>query len=379
MHIKPFLASYPLFERILSPDAFCSDAKNLFLDYKAKNLLAHTAKAAVYIYQIESHNRRHTGLVALNDVQDFFKGKIKKHEKTLSVREQRQVDLILRWGAILKPILLTFSPVPALNAWMDQHTRSHPPLFETHFKKDGQTQRLWVADSEADIQYLQDLFAREVQSTYIADGHHRTSTMALLHRQLREERPEFDFDHLFCAYFATDQLDILDYNRVVEGLNGLSPEQFFGRLGQVFNIELVEHPRKPRKKFQLKLYFRNHWYRLEWKPELLSNFEPGARSLPVLLDVSLLNELVLQNILGIRDVRTNLRISYVEGSKGLRGIRKSVDSNPNRFGFVLYPVSFADMMCIADAGKILPPKSTYFEPRMKSGILIKMLDKAISL
>jgi uncharacterized protein (DUF1015 family) len=114
---------------------------------------------------------------------------------------------------------------------------------------------------------------------------------------------------------------------------------------------------------------------LEWKPEVIANFQPAGPTLPVLLDVSLLNELILQDILGIRDVRTNLRISYVEGTKGLRGIRKSVADNPNRVGFVLYPVSFPDMMCIADAGKILPPKSTYFEPRMKSGILIKMLDK----
>lgn len=375
MHIRPFMAHYPLFERIPSPDAFCADAKHAFLDYKRQKLLAKTADTAIYIYQIESHHRKHTGLIALNDVQDALHGKVKKHEKTLRVQEQKQMDLILRWGAILKPVLLTFPPVPALNTWLDEYTSNNAPLFETFFKKDGQTQRLWMAAEKTDIQYLQELFDREVDNVYIADGHHRTSTMSLLYRQHRQEYPQLDFEHLFCAFFATDQLDILDYNRVVEGLNGLSPEQFFGRLGQVFHIELVQHPRKPRKKYQLKLYFRNHWYRLEWKAEVLANFKPNAQSLPVLLDVSLLNELVLQNILGIRDVRTNLRINYVEGTKGLPGIRKSVDSHPDRIGFVVYPVSFADMMQIADAGKILPPKSTYFEPRVKSGIVIKVLDK----
>lgn len=375
MHIRPFQASYPLFERIVSPDAFCSNAKHSFLEYLSQDLLEHSTRSAVYIYQIECHHRRHTGLVALNDIQDFFRENIKQHEKTLRAREESQMDLILRWRAILKPVLLAHPPVPALHDWLENYTNSHSPLLETYFRKDGQTQRIWVVAEAPDIQYLQELFLQEVTDVYIADGHHRTSTVALLHRQHRQEWPQLDFDHLFCAYFATDQLDILDYNRVIEGLNGLSPEQFFGRLSQVFNIELVEHPRKPRRKFQLKLYFRGHWYRLEWKPEVLANFQPTAHSLPVLLDVSLLNELVLHNILGIRDVRTNLRISYVEGTKGLAGIRNSVGDNPNRVGFVLHPVTFADMMEIADAKKILPPKSTYFEPRMKSGILIHMLDK----
>ncbi|MBL7774930.1 MAG: DUF1015 domain-containing protein [Saprospiraceae bacterium] len=375
MHIQPFQASYPLIDRIDSPDAFCADAKNAFPDYRAKGLLTQTAGTGVFIYQIESHHRLHTGLVALNDVQDFFKGKVKKHEKTLSAREQHQMDLLLRWGAVLKPILLTFPPVPALQAWLDHFTKANPPFLEVSFKKEGQQQRLWMATDPDTIRYLQELFVREVNSVYIADGHHRTSTLALLHQQMQETYPRLDFDHLFCAYFATDQLDILDYNRVVDGLNGLSPEQFFEQLGQVCTIEHVDYPRKPRRKFQMKLYFRGHWYRLEWRSELLTNFKPHAPALPVLLDVSLLNELVLHNILGIREVRTDARIGYVEGTKGLRGIRKQVDKQADRTGFVLHPVSFSDMMAIADAEKILPPKSTYFEPRMKSGLIIKMLER----
>jgi uncharacterized protein (DUF1015 family) len=375
MHIKPFRASYPLFDRIPSPDTFCSQAKNAFLEYKQNALLARTEKRSLYIYQIELHHRLHTGIVALNDVQDFFTGHVKKHEKTLRARENRQMDLILRWGAILKPVLLTFPPVPALNAWLETYTGAHPPLLETYFRKDGQKQRLWVVSDPADIEHVQRLFEREVHDVYIADGHHRTSTVALLHQEHKLEYPALDFDHLFCAFFATDQLDILDYNRVVEGLNDLSPEQFFGRLAKVLDIELIANPRKPRKKHELKLFFRGHWYRLSWKPEILAAFRPGKRSFPVLLDVSLLNELVLQDILGIQDFRTSARISYVEGTKGLQGVRKAVKDAPDTLGFVLHAVSFEDMMCIADAGKVLPPKSTYFEPRMKSGMLIKLLEK----
>jgi len=375
MHIKPFRASYPLFDRIPSPDAFCSEAKHAFLDYQRNKLLAKTEKAALYIYQIELHQRLHTGIVALNDVQDYFTGHVKKHEKTLRVREQQQMELILRWGAILKPVLLTFPPVPALNDWLAHFTQAHLPLFEINFRKEGQTQRLWEVPAKTDIAHVQGLFEREVHDVYIADGHHRTSTVALLHQEHKATYPALDFDHLFCAFFPTDQLDILDYNRVVEGLNGLSPEQFFNRLAKVATIEPVDYPRKPRRKFELKLYFREHWYRLHWKPEALAAFHPGSRSLPVLLDVSLLNELVLQQILGIRDFQTSSRIAYVEGSKGLQGVRKAVQNASDRFGFVLHPVLFEDMMQIADAGKVLPPKSTYFEPRMKSALLIKMLAK----
>lgn len=375
MHIKPFRATYPLFERIPSPDAFCSDAKNAFPDYRRDHLLTETGETAIYIYQIEHGHRLHTGMVALNAVQDFLAGKVKKHEKTLSTREQYHKELLLRWGAMLKPVLLTYAPVEAINAWMTRYTKSNPPLFETVFAKDGQVHRVWMATDAGDIRMLQELFVQWVPSVYIADGHHRTSTLALLHRQLKNEYPHLDFDYLLCAYFATDQLDILDFNRVVDGLNGLRPDDFFERLARVCTIEYVEHPRKPRRKFELKLFFREHWYRLNWRPEVLSTFHPTDDLLPVLLDVSLLNELVLRDILGIQDVRADARIAYVEGSKGLKGIRKAVRNDPNRIAFVLYPVTFDDMMAIADAGQILPPKSTYFEPRMKTGLLVKMLEK----
>lgn len=375
MHIKPFRATYPVFDRIPSPDDFCANAKHAFPDYQRDRLLTQIEQEAIFVYQIEDAHRRHTGLIAVNDVRDFFLGKVKKHEKTLSEREEKQKELLLRWGAVLKPVLLTFPPVAQLNAWMQQITEANSPLYETHFAADGQTHRTWMVASPDDIRFLQELFAEHITSVYIADGHHRTSTLALLHQTLKPEYPELDFDNLFCAYFATDQLDILDYNRVVEGLNKLSPEQFFGRLAQVCSIEYIEHPRKPRRKFEIKMCFRDHWYRLHWRSEVLNSFHPTPRTLPVLLDVSLLNELVLHDILGIRDVRTDTRITYVEGNKGLQGIRKSLRNSPDRIGFALHPVSFGDMMRIADAGKILPPKSTYFEPRMKTGTLIKSLKK----
>lgn len=374
MLIEPFQAFYPQFQRITSPDAFCADAKNAYPEYQRQDLVSKAERPAVYVYQIEEHHRLHTGLIALNAVQEILDGKIKKHEKTLREREQHQMELFLRWGAVLKPVLLTYPAVPAIRDRLLAVTRTKKPLFETHFKKEGQFHRIWMLAESEDIESLQALFKRHVPVTYIADGHHRTSTLALLYENHRHEYPELDFDRLFCAYFATDQLDILDFNRVVAGLNGLSPEIFLERLSEVFQIEAIENPRKPRHKFELKMLLGAEWYRLHWKPDVLAR-GPQAYGQAVLLDVSLLNELVLHRLLGIGDVRTDVRIQYVEGSKGLKGIRKAVQAGPDRVGFVLHPVLFDDMMQVADAGESLPPKSTFFSPRMKTGLLVKGLLK----
>lgn len=372
MHIKPFRVSYPKFECIPFPDLFCAEAKNAFPEYLHNGWLTQTSQNGLYILQIEDAHRRHTGLIALNNVQDFLTGKVKQHEKTLGEREQHQMQLFLRWGAILKPVLLTYPPVPEISAWLTDFTRNNPPLFEVYFANDEQTHRVWMAPEVSDWQYLQELFTRHVPSVYIADGHHRTTTLALLHKKLKHEHPNLDFDHLFCAFFSTDQLDILDYNRVVDSLNDLSPGSFLTKMEALFDLERIENPRKPRRKFELKMLLGEQWYRLHWKSAVLS---AAAAQQPVLLDVNLLNELVLHRLLGIEDIRNDERIIYVEGSKGLKGIRKAVRGGHERVGFALHPVSFTDMMRMADTGESLPPKSTWFAPRLKSGILVNMLEK----
>ena len=374
MHIQPFRASYPIFEQIPDPDAFCADAKNAFQHYLDKGSMTKTGRKALYVYQIDDGHRQHTGLVALNEVRDFFAGKVKKHEKTLSERERQHLEMMLNWGAVIKPVLLTFPPIAALTTWMQAFTRAQQPFLQAYFAADSQTHRLWLVAGADDIRFLQDLFVQHIPGVYIADGHHRTTTMAQVSPEIRQEYPRFDFDHLFCAFFPADQLDIHDYNRVVDGLGGLRPAALHDRLSSLFHIEPVEHPRKPRHKFELKMFLDGHWYRLQWKPEVL---EQAARNEdlfgPVLLDVSLLNELVLRPILGIGDVRTDGRILYVEGSRGLNGIRKTAGKGADRVGFALHPVDFGDLMQMADAGESLPPKSTFFEPRMRSGLLVRML------
>ena len=371
MKIKPFQALYPNFDFIASPDSFCENAKETFREFQDTGLYQQFPKTAFYIYQIEDGRRKHTGLVALNDVADFFDGKIKKHENTISEKEQQQMQLFLRMNAILKPVLLTYPSVPAIENWLKQYVGTAAPLFTTRFEKDGQVHRMWPVTEAKDIAFLQDLFATHVPRTYIADGHHRTTTVALLHERLRVKSPEYDFDNLFCIFLGADELDILDYNRVVEGLKQVSPTQFVVRMSKIFEMEPLDAPRRPLHKHELIMYVRKEWYSLQWKKEVLERY-PADR---VLLDASLLNEWVLDPILGIRDVRTDTRITYVEGSRGVEGVKKTVGANRNRIGFMLFPVSFDDLMQMADADESLPPKSTYFEPRIRTGMIVKLLKK----
>lgn len=369
MKIKPFRATYPNFDFIASPDSFCDDAKHAFREFQANGFFEKSPLDAFYVYQIESDGRRHTGLIALNEVEDFFAGKVKKHEKTLSEREQKQMQLFLQWNAILKPVLLTYPPVPDINHWLEQFCQRYQPLFSTRFAKDRQTHRVWTIADTDDIATLQHLFGTHVHGTYIADGHHRTTTIALLHERLKGKGNGFDFSHLFCAFFSADQLDILDYNRVVDGLNEMSPTHFMVKMSKVFDLDVLEQPRKPRAKHEIVMYAQKQWYSLHWKESVLKKQDAER----VILDANLLNELVLAEILDIRDVRSDERLTYVDGAKGLDGLRKAVNDKDGGIGFMLFPVMIDDMIRMVDIGESLPPKSTYFEPRLKSGMLVKML------
>lgn len=341
----------------------------MYNKYVAQGLYQQAKTPALFVYQIQSVTGKHTGLVTLNEVEDFFEGKVKKHEATLWERKKHQMELFLRWEAVLKPVLLTYPPVPDIGTFLDHFTQHHKPFLVAKFKQGKVRHSVWSVSDARDIQTLQSLFAQHVHATYIADGHHRTATMAMLHEQ-RDKYPQYDFDHLFCAFFATDQLDILDYNRVVEIPKSMSSMQFMAQISKVFDIEPLDWPRRPGEKHEIVMCLQKEWYALRWRPKILKGLDEQND----LLDASLLNERVLGNVLGITDVRSDTRVSYVDGSKGMEGLKKAA-SGRNRVGFALYPVYFSDMMFLADAGEILPPKSTYFEPRLKSGMLVQLLKR----
>ena len=367
MKIRPFQAIYPNIDFIASPDSFCMEAKTAFQEFKKNGLFNKTAQDALYVFQIENGPRLHTGLIGLNELADYHDGKIRKHEATLSEKEQSQMQLFLRWQAILKPVLLVYRKVAAISTWLENFTKKNEPFFSVHFEKDGQTHRAWTVTDGRQIAELQQLFEQNVAETYIADGHHRTSTVALLHERLKGKPSEFNFDELFCAWFASDQLDILDYNRVVEGLKDVSPMRFMAQMAQLFDIEFLENPARPRHKHELTMVAGKEWFRLSWRADILKKQPDGG----ILLDANLLNEYVLERILGIADVRTDTRITYVEGARSLRRFENVAGQNRNSIGFMLFPVALDDLMALSDRGEMLPPKSTYFEPRLRSGLIVK--------
>lgn len=366
MHIKPFRAVYPKLEFIASPDSFFSTVKEDYPAYKQDGFFIKTDTDAFYIYQILTPRRRYLGLIAASDVQDFLDGNILKHEDTLTALEQVQMHLLFRRNAVVKPVLLTYPKVDEIEQWMEDYIKSGSSFFSIDFEFEEEHHRLWKVEDAADIAHLKRLFAEKIPKTYIADGHHRTSTSALMYEKSKDTDPE-KYRYFLTAFFSFSDLEIFDYNRIVRGLNDNTDAMFMAKLSQVFDIEVMSAPGKPSKKHELVMFFNHSWYRLNWRVKVLEKYTGR----PVLLDATLLNEQVLAPILGIADERNDSRIKYMEGPKGIEGVREIVLRNENRVGFLLYPVGWDDFLKIADMGRIMPPKSTWFEPRMKNGIIVQ--------
>ena len=371
MRILPFQAVYPNFEYISSPDSFFGAVKYEYPEYKKSGFFTKAPQEAIYIYEIRSETRRHTGIVACADVHDYLNQKIKKHENTLPSKEQQQMHLMISRNATVKPVLLTYPGVKELNKLIADFKKENDPYYSTCFQDEGKTHIIWEVSDGRLIEKMQKLFKKKVPITYIADGHHRCSTTALMYKRLKDKKEEKDYGRLFSAFFPLDELEVHDYNRVVEGFNDYTLTAFMAKISQLFDIELLNKPSKPVKKHEVVMFINKEWYRLTWKKSFL---KPSPES-KILLDASLLDRLVLKDILGIKDVRTDTRVKYIEGPKGIHEIKNRVMKNENRVAFLLYPASLNDLMKIADANQIMPPKSTWFEPRMKNGVIVQEYDK----
>jgi uncharacterized protein (DUF1015 family) len=363
MQILPFQALYLNPELVTSPDLFCEEAKFQFSEYKESGFYRKSPSDSLFVYQIKDKTKSTKGIIAALPVEEFLEGRIKKHEKTLNAKEQQQFQLFLKHEAVIKPVLLTYEPTQAINEIMAK-TMTKAPFLNIQFEKGGEEHTLWEISEGKDIEELCSAF-QNVPSTYIADGHHRTSTIAHMKDRMPEIRPSLGFKNLFCALFSSEDLLILEYNRVIDGLNDLSPATFMAKISHFFNIEVLKKDKSPKAKGIITMLLNKEWFRLTWKKEVLASHSPNG----FFLDASVLNELVLDKILGISDVRTDPRVLYVEGTKGTDGIRKECNKGEERVGFALYPVAFEDMKHLSDQGETLPPKSTWFEPRMKSGLL----------
>lgn len=323
-----------------------------------------------YVYAQTMDGRTQYGLVGCASVDDYWNDIIKKHEKTRKDKEEDRSNHVRVTNAHTGPIFLTYRDNNTINDIINDVIKNIPEYdFVT---ADGITHKVWVIRNNDFIEKIKDTFS-SIDYLYVADGHHRSAAAAIVGRERQMANPqhtgEEEYNFFLAVLFPASQLKILDYNRVVKDLNGLTNEEFFNKLNQVASILPVSEQFKPTKKGEIGLYIEKQWYKLTLNPDLLSNSDPVES-----LDVAILQNKILAPILGIDDPRTSKRIDFVGGIRGLSELEKRVNSGEMTLAFSMFPTSVDELMKIADSGKIMPPKSTWFEPKLRDGLLIHFLD-----
>ncbi len=328
------------------------------------------AKPCYYIYREIMDGRSQTGVVGCASIDDYMENRIKKHELTVAKKEEDRVCHVDACNANTGPIFLTYrnrEEITALiDGWMDTHEPEYDFISEDHIQH-----TVWIVDDEMIIAILESAFDA-VPAFYIADGHHRTASAVRVGMKRRAEHPDYtgeeEFNYFLSVLFPDNQLCILDYNRVLKEWNGYTPETLLEKLSESFKIEQSDHGRvRPDKQHTFGMYMEGSWYYLKAKDELYHKTHHVDN-----LDVSLLQEYVLTPIFDIEDPRTDSRIAFVGGIRGLGALERMVDDGM-AVAFSMYPTSVEELMCIADEGDIMPPKSTWFEPKLRSGIFVHEL------
>ncbi len=368
LHVDKAEIDLPAGTDIYSPEVY-EKAKSNLEKMITDGVLVQDEKPMLYVYELTMDGRSQTGIVACTSIDEYMQGIIKKHELTREDKEQDRIRHVDICNANTGPIFLAYRTVDEISEIVD-NVKKNAPVYD-FTAEDGIIHRAWIIDDEETINRLVKLF-KDVPNLYIADGHHRNASAAKVGLKRRNENPNYtgdeEFNYYLAVIFPSDQLKILDYNRVVKDLNGLSEEEFIKKLSEKFDIVETEGRAKPDKAYDFGMYMDGKWYMLTAKDEIKSKDAVKG------LDVSILQDNVLIPILGIGDIRTDKRIDFVGGIRGLGELEKRVDSGEMKVAFAMYPTSIEQLMTIADENKIMPPKSTWFEPKLRSGLFIHSLD-----
>ncbi|MEC8865183.1 MAG: DUF1015 family protein, partial [Verrucomicrobiota bacterium] len=322
-----------------------------------------------YVYRLTMDGRTQTGIVGCCDYQEYYDGSIKKHELTRTAKENDRVRHVETQNANAEPVFFSYRGKPGIDALVNEVTRS--PIEYDFVAEDGIRHELWVVRDRRLIENFESGFA-EVPALYVADGHHRTAAAARVGQMRKEDNSdhtgEEEYNFFMAVLFSDDQLKIFDYNRVVRDLNGISQESFLSAIKQSFEVSAIDGELAPTEKGTFSMYLGGVWYRLKANKEKLTSSPKEG------LDVTYLSDEVLEPILGISDLRNDLRIDFVGGIRGLGELERRVDSGEMAVAFALFPVSMEELLAIADAGEIMPPKTTWFEPKLRSGLFIHDLE-----
>ena len=344
-----------------------------FGKWQKNSWLVQDKKPHFYIYAQTMKGRTQYGIVGCASVDDYIKGIIKKHELTRTDKEQDRMVHVRVNNANIEPVFFTYPAVKEIDDIVSNIVSKETPEYD-FIAEDGFGHHFWVIKNKKTNLLIEKLFAEKVPFTYIADGHHRTAAAALVGKEKREINPSHkgteEYNYFMAVHFPSDQLKIIDYNRTIKDLNGLSPKEFLKRLECGFVIaEKGTKTYKPKKLHNFSMYLEGKWYSLTAKPGTYDDNDPIG-----VLDVTILTNQILSPVLDIQDLRRSKRIDYVGGIRGLDELGKRVDSGEMKVAFALYPVSMDQLITIADSGNIMPPKSTLFEPKLRSGLVIHLLD-----
>lgn len=362
MQLSPFRATYPHLHGVEDPLAFFNFIKVNFNSLRKQGFFSSLKYPSIYIHQITRANETHLGLVACVDMEEYHRGNIVPHEKTIQILEEKQISLIKRTKAQLKPVMLTHRKVPGLEALLIQVISAHKHFLEVDFEILGEVHRYWQVPPGPLTNQLLEMYHTQVNTVYVADGHHRLAANSLLFQQ--HGGP---FRWIPASLYAEDQLQVFEFNRIVKGLNGLSPLALLARLSDIAKITPLQGARKPEGQGEITMFLQGECFSLKWRDPV--NQPPKIVNQ---LDVVRLNCQVLEGILGISDIRTDKRVQYLEGVVPLSQLLGKVKKD--RVLFCLPPIDFQTFFEISDQRQTLPPKSTWFEPRIRSGILVRELE-----
>jgi uncharacterized protein (DUF1015 family) len=352
-----------------APEVYAKAAENL-QNMIREGIMVRDSGPCFYVYRLTMGEHRQTGLVAAASVEAYDADRIKKHEYTRPAKEDDRVRQIDALNAQTGPVFLVYPSTPAVDQRLAQISQAQPDMEVT--AADGVRHEVWVVDEGGMVDQLTVDFDA-MQALYVADGHHRSAAGSRVQATRKASNPdhtgEESYNYFLSVIFPHNQMQILDYNRVVKDLNGLDKDAFLARISEVFSVEASDQPVKPSQLAEFGMYIDHQWYRLRLDPARIPTHDPVAR-----LDVSLLADNLIEPILGISDQRRDSRIDFVGGIRGLAGLEKRVDSGEMAVAFSLFPTRMEDLMAVADAGEVMPPKSTWFEPKLADGLVSHVLD-----
>ena len=354
-----------------SPEVYDKSVSNFAL-WQERGWLKQDAAPHFYIYAQTMNGRTQYGIVGCASVDDYLNGIIKEHELTRPDKEEDRMVHIRINNANMEPVFFAYPAVEEIDAIVKDITENQEPEYD-FVSSDGFGHHFWVIEDAETNDKIEKLFAEKVPYTYVADGHHRTAAAALVGKEKRAQNPDYDgteeFNFFMAVHFPDNQLKIIDYNRVIKDLNGLSNEDFINSLSKSFDVEKIgPEIYKPSKLHEFSMYLDGNWYRMNAHDDTYDDNDPIG-----VLDVTILTEQILAPLLDIQDLRRSKRIEFVGGIRGLGELKRRVDSGEMKVAFALYPVSMKQLITIADSGNIMPPKTTWFEPKLRSGLAIHLL------